>query len=73
MLDKIYYKSDSEVILYYTCRPPVTLHHDGGRVIELLDEFLAPLSSQCITFSEYRRALKNSLEDTVVIYLDEVA
>ena len=73
MLDKIYYKSDKEVVLIFTHRIQATLWSSNGKVLELLDEFLAPLSSSCETMSEYVYRLKVEKEDTVIINLDKVA
>lgn len=73
MLDKVYYKSRYEVVLFYTHRSPVTLWSGSGNILEFLDEFLAPLGNECTTLSEYVRRVAASEEDTQVINLDEVA
>lgn len=72
MLDKVYYKSDKEVILIFTNRPPLILSSDVG-VLGLLNEFLAPLSSECTTLSEYAYRVKISKEETQIINLEDVA
>lgn len=73
MLDKIYYKDECEVILIFTHREPVGLHSSSGEVLQLLDEFLAPLDNECVTLSEYNRRVKVGEEDTQVIDIDKVA
>lgn len=73
MLDKVFYRNECEVVLIFTHRSAVTLYHSEGKVMELLDEFLAPLGSNCITLSEFKHRVKMSEEDTVIIDLEEVA
>lgn len=73
MLDKVYYKNECEVMLIFTHRSAVTLYHSEGKVMELLDEFLAPLGSDCITLSEFKNRVKIAEEDTVIIDIEEVA
>lgn len=73
MLNKIYYRSNKEVVLIFTHRSPVALWSSDGKVLELMDEFLAPLHSECATLSEWNRRVQSGQEDTQVINLDEVA
>ncbi len=49
------------------------LWSEEGRVLELLDEFLAPLDNECKTISEYNHRVKVGEEDTLIINLNEVA
>lgn len=73
MLDKIYYKNNKEVVLIFTDRPPFGLYHSGGKILEFLDEFLAPIGSGCVNLTEYRHRLRVGEEDTLVIHIDDVA
>ena len=73
MLDCIYYINSQEVVLIYTYRSSVILWSEEGRVLELLDEFLAPLDNECKTISEYNHRVKVGEEDTLIINLNEVA
>ena len=67
MLDKILYINSREVRLYFTHRPIATLYSSKGDILTLLNEFLAPLSSQCDTLSQYLRVVATSQDDTPVI------
>lgn len=73
MLDTIYYRSEREVVLIFTDRSPFTLYSSSGRVIELLDEFLAPINTECATLTEWNQRLKAAEGDTQIIDLDKVA
>lgn len=66
MLDKVFYVSKYEVILVYTHKT-ATLYSSDGKILEFLDRFLAPLSSECITLSAHKHRVKFGEEDTQVI------
>jgi hypothetical protein len=69
MLDKIIVSFDRKTVtLVYTDRQPMTLTSDRGLALELLDEFMNPITSECQTWSQYTR----SLEDTQVLTLEAV-
>lgn len=73
MLLSVRFLSDKEVILEFSNREPFKLRDSDGNVADLLDEFLAPLSSECKTLSEYKDMCNFCEEDTAVIDLEEIA
>jgi len=73
MLDKVYYISEYELVLVFTHRSPVGLYSSNGKVLELLDEFLAPLDNECTTLSEYLHRVQVGEEDTQEIDISKVA
>jgi len=73
MIDKIYYKSNKEVIIYFTNKKQFTLYSSNGQVIDLLDELMVPVNSNCTTLSEWEHRVKISKEDTQEIHLNKVA
>lgn len=66
MIDKIYYKSDRELVLIFTDRPPFILSRDAGHV---LDFYAWVLSETMLTLPEYDRALQTQTEDTCTIFV----
>ena len=73
MIDKILRVNEFEAVIYYTHRSPVGLYSSTGEVEALIDMILAPIGHECKTLSEYLERVKIGSEDTVVIYVDDVA
>ncbi len=68
---KIMLKSNKEATIYMNGKPPFSLYSANGQVLNMLNEFLAPVDqSNFNTLSDYNVALKNSLEDTQVLNID---
>jgi len=71
MLDKIIYKSQFELVLIFTHRPPMTIYCSNGQALNLLDQLLAPRDNlQAKTLSEWTHKMNVSNQDTQEIELD---
>lgn len=65
MIDKILYVNDNKAVLYYTNKPPLTMHDDTGHVLELVSWlFECPVVT---TYEEYKQRRTSEAEDTCLI------
>lgn len=70
-LDKVLLLSDKECVLYYKNGRQLTLRSGHGRILELLDWFVAPFGWTG-TYTEYLKALELGGGDTAEIDLSKI-